>query len=226
MNDINFLPESYVRGEARRRRIYRQVTLVAILGLSLAGWWLTQHGRTEALRSYAEALEADVRTARDQMSEITKLRQEHEQLKHQVQIQRELAQPVSHTQIVAALGELLPASVGLMQVRMVARRPPPTVAQKATASPSKKQSAKTSAPPKAEDALRLELVAVAPDDITVANLVGSLSEHPLFTQVSLRYSRAKEFQGLLGREFHVQLSVPLDRQYEVQSTVEELAHAN
>jgi Tfp pilus assembly protein PilN len=226
MSEINFLPDSYLRNQSRQRRIYRQCTLVLLLIIALTGWWLAQYGRTEAVRRYALSLEAEVVAARNQMNELNKLRLEQQQLTHQLNIQRELAQPVSHTQIMAVLAQLLPPSVGLTDVTMAVDQPAPTAVASTHTSSKRKQSKQQTAPRKTPSFVRVDLVGLAPDDLAIANLVGDLSEHPLFEQVTLRYSRSIEFQNLMGREFRIMIAVPLDCQYEITASTEELAHAH
>ena len=215
MNEINFLPAKYARMRAKRRRGVRQTALVGILTLALAGWWLEQQRQTSIERNKVDTAEAEVAAARTQMQELMKLREEHKHLIHELNIQRELAQPVNHTQVIATLGSLLPSSVTLTQLTMDTKRPPPKAVKKDDSKST--NSSETKKVAKRDDRIKIDLEAVAPNDLTVANLVGTLSSHPLFTNVMMRYSRADEFQGVSGRRFRLEMTVGLDRQYEPTS---------
>jgi hypothetical protein len=66
----------------------------------------------------------------------------------------------------------------------------------------------------------------APDDLTVASLVATLSQCSLFEQVRIHSSRGVERFGYEGRKFRVTMWVPLDREFRPLSAKdEEMAHA-
>lgn len=146
------------------------------------------------LRSRVRSAEAQVVAARDKKIAVAKLRRKRKALLRQVRIQKGIAQPISHTQIIAVLGELLPESVALTNVTMNTTRPPPK--KRGTKESSKHANRRRSnkKPVKqAEDQILIALTAVAPDNLTVANLIGILNDHPLFHGVRMRYSRAEAF---------------------------------
>lgn len=213
MNQVNFLPASYVQRQAQRRRSCRQAVLVAAATLCLIGWWVGQRGQTAMLRQQAEAIEARASAARAQMTELAALEMEHRRLVRQVNLQRELAQPVNHTQVLATMAELLPRSVTLLELSMHTRRPAPEP-RRTPEEAKKRAEGKKKAERKSEpDRIEMELVAVAPDNMTVAQVIGELDAHPLFDDVMLRHSREIETQGVRGRHFRLLMTVDLSRQY-------------
>lgn len=228
MNDVNFLPSSYVRQRARHMSRARQRALIGIAALCLVGWWFTQRSHTASLREEAERLEEQARVAQEQQTELVKLRREYSRLAHQVKVQQELAQPVNHTQVLAVLGEVLPSSIAMRELDMKMQRPQPVAADKADATGKKGGKSKGKAKGKAEkDLIALELVCVAPDDLTVANAIGAVSGHPLFSGVMLRHIKPVEFdqQGKM-REFRMVMNVDLARQFKPARLKEGLAHAD
>ena len=64
-----------------------------------------------------------------------------------------------------------------------------------------------------KDYIQLDVYGIAPDDIAVANLVNSMSDHPLFEKVTMYFSRTEERKDIVSRRFHVGAKVPLDRRY-------------
>ncbi len=195
ITSINFLPPSYVRRQARRRRRVRQFVLAGAMVASLGVWWLGQKGQTVALERYATALEVEASAAVEQRSELVRLREEHKLLINQVKVHRELAQPVRHTQMIGVLGAGLPDSVTVTELDMVT-----------------------------PDEVRIEIEALAPDDLAVATAVAAISDHPLFDGVRMESSRQVERYGVIARKFRLSTTVPLDRVFLEPVPGQEVAH--
>jgi hypothetical protein len=144
-------------------------------------------------------------------------------LAKQVKIQRELSPPLKTTQAMATIAQLMPLRVALRSLTLVGKRPTPAVAPKES---NKKPAAKGRASKKPEkvvpvDPMKIELIGLAPSDGDIAELVGQLSNHPLFTGVKLVFSREATVGDLIAREFRIELEVPLDREYRPAATVAE-----
>ena len=224
MNSINFLPASYLDRQARRQRVVRRVGAVVAALLLVGAWWMAQHQQTTSMRRRLQNFEHQLATARQQQTEVIRLREQYKALVNQVRVQRELAQSVSHTQILAMLGRRMPASVAITEINMITKRPPPRKAEDA----SKKGPVVYSAQPDAKkfrDRIKIEFSGFAPDDLTVANLVAALNACPLFAHVHMHSSRAVERFGYEGRKFKLTLSVPLNREFRPPSPKDqEMAH--
>ena len=132
----------------------------------LCAWWLAQQGRVVVMERYAATLETEAATAVEHRTELSRLRQEHKVLMNQVKVRRELAQPVNHTQIIAALGELMPDTVMVTELDMATHRPPPRPIEDDSKAGRKTRrgNAKTESVP---DEIRLQVDALAPDDLAV-----------------------------------------------------------
>lgn len=218
--DINFLPASYIQKQAMRRRMFRHAGLIAVVVLLLAGWWMVQRGQTAAMQRYAGSLEQAVRAQRDQMKVYTLLEAEHRDLLHRVKVQRQLAQPISHTQILATLTQVAPQSVAVTEL---------TIDHELQGKTSRSRSKRDAMSKKAaasRDLLRIAFTGIAPSDLVIANLLTALKSHPLFEDAKLRYARAVELDGIEGRQFRVEVVVPLDRQGVETKRSEEVAYAN
>ena len=140
-------------------------------------------------------------------------------LRQQVEVHRELAQPVSYTQVLAVLGALLPVEVAVTDLRLESVRPAPAEASDPDAP----------APPKPkirqDDFIRIELEALAPDDLSVATFVSELDANPLFSGVKMKSSRSIVARGVYAREFRLTAVVDLDRNFKWQDR-EEVARAD
>lgn len=224
MNDINFLPATYMRQQALRKRGTLRLTLLAAALVCLGVWWVVQHEQTAATRRRVEAVEARAEEAKQKLTELQRLRKEHASLVKQVALREELGQPVNHTQVLGVLGRVLPSSVALVEIKMQTVRSEPTPqadpakAKDGAAKPGKKAKA-------GKDEIRIELVGLAPDDRTVASLLGALNEYPLFRDAMLRHSRATEVGGRALRNFRLTLRVDLGVEYKPSTAAGEIAHA-
>ncbi len=214
MKEVNFLPPSYRRQRAKRRSARRLmvVGLVALAGVLV--WTGIELRQNAVLRRAAEALELQVHSVRDQLNEVVSLRREREVLRHQVRVQQELALPLHPTELLGILAERLPETVGTLRLRYQTVRPKPQTIEEAQRE-ERERGERNPKPARAagEWRIELELVAFAPDDLVVTNVVEALSRDPLFSRVSMRYSRAAEVQGVMGREFQIELETDLNRRF-------------
>lgn len=201
---VNFLPASYRRRVRQVRRNRRQAVLAVALLVVLAGWWFVQQQHTGQMRQQAQELEAEVETARQRMTELMALRERYEALRHQVRVQRLLAEPLRRTQIMATLAERMPEPVTLTRIALDTERPP-------AASVVGRDGAGASGHP---HKVELELSALAPDDLTVANLLTALKDHALFDNVAIHHSRSIEHFDVMARQFRLSTVIDLDRQFE------------
>lgn len=219
MSQVNFLPPRYLNQAKVRRRKSLHLVMLTGLAVCLATWGFVERAKNARPRIRAVTLEAEVEAARDQMNEVVKLRSERAALLQQQKIKHELNQPVSHTQLVNRLASHLPQSVGLTDLRIVTHRPPPEPIVDPGANKRRTKKAQQDQPP--ADQLDIELDAVAPDDLTIAQVIGDLSDDPVFDHVAMRFSRSTTVQGVEARLFRLSMRVRLDRKFEV-----EVAHAD
>lgn len=226
MNHIDFLPPSYHEERARRGLAHRRWVLILLTTLTLVGWALARHKQSSDLAWRTTALESQAQTTQQKRGEMEKLRAERKVLIYQQKIQRQLRQPVAVSQAIATLGRQLPDSAGLTSLRVTAHRPPPMPLEdpddkKAKRSAKKKTEPDKETPP---DYLAIEVQGLAPDDITVANLVNTMSEHPLFEKVKMNFSRVDTRGELVSRRFQISAEVPLDRRYVPTATSAGVTH--
>jgi Tfp pilus assembly protein PilN len=220
MNEVNFLPEVFVREQARRKRVLRQAVLLAAVALSIVSWFFLTRSQVIDLARYAEALESEARARKTHVTELARLNNINSVLDQQLRVQRQLVQPISLTQVLAILTRMTPDGITVRELSMVGVRPRPT--QQARIEPGR-PARPVAAEPRA-NSMQINLVGVAARDADIANLVGTLTEHPMFENVKLGYSRATELSHLMVREFQLSFEVPLDRDYQPLRPTE-TAHA-
>ncbi len=221
MSQINFLPDSFLQHRRRRRSAVRQYALLAVVAAGMIGWYFSAQNRLERLNDYARSLEELAATTAMQKTQALQLGEREKALVRRVQIQRELSPPIDLSEVIAVITGILPESVALDSLA-VTQQPPP-IQQPQVSTPSSKTKTKSKSKTKPAPAptsdqpwhyLNVELRGVAPSGSDMANIVGSLEEHPLFDQVRPGDSRSVERNGFKVSEFAIKFRVPLDRDYQ------------
>lgn len=228
MNEINFLPESFYRARARRRRVWRHAVALVLAAAGLVTWGVLGDRSLQGLRDFASQVETEGNAAHDQVKEVVRLQGEFQKLTKVLTVQRDVALPVSCSTLVATISHLMPRDVVLTDLNMDAGKPTPPAKEAEADKKSKKTSKKGAAPvaPPKTNAMRIELKGLSPDDARIADFVGRLTDCPAFTNVKLEYARAAEIEGMSGRQFRVSLMVRLDRDYRPLDERENIAHAD
>jgi Tfp pilus assembly protein PilN len=212
VNQIDFLPPSYRADQARRRRLVGEVALVIVCVAAMVAWYFHSSRQIGELADYAQKLQAESLAVRKQAGELTRLQGEQTTLSRQARLQRELSQPLGLSRVIAVFTKAMPPSVAITNMVVAGRKPVP-------APPEAKSAAKDVKPrkasPLADEVIRIEVTGVSPSDMEVADLVRTLGESSLFTNVKMRSSRAAEVRGRSAREFRVEMEVPLDREFRI-----------
>ncbi|QQE13280.1 hypothetical protein JD969_07430 [Planctomycetota bacterium] len=230
MNQINFLPESYMKRLIRRRRIIRELILIIALLFVLLGCWVSGVKKISEKRMEVVQLTRAIDQAVKQEVDLVKLENEMLHLGMQIKLERELSQSVRHTQILAKLSELLPSSVALLEIEMVTKRPEPMTREEA----KKKEEAKKTKGRRIvektkneiqENCIEMQFEGIAPDDLVVAEVIASLDECDLFEFIEMRYSREIKHEEVVGRKFKLNMQVDLSCKY-LNEQIEGVANAN
>jgi len=229
MNEINFLPVSYLQRRVKRKRVMVESVLVALLAVALLSMALSIRSSAAALTVQAHDLETKLADAQAAVSELGQMEQEHRQLEQQLRIQRELVQSVNQTQILATLSELLPSAAAITDMRInVHRRAPEPYRTKeeieAMAKNAARARARAAAPAIVRQYVEVDLSGVAAQENDLADFLAALSHHPIFSNIKVHYSRNVDFMQLQARDFRMTTHVPLDREY--RPINQEFADAN
>ncbi len=226
MIDIDFLPQAYHEERIRNARRHKRWFMILMVAVMLVGWGISRQRQSSELAWRADALEAQAYATKQKQSEMTKLQMERKSKRYQLKIQRQLDQPVTVTQAVAVLGQLMPDSSGLTRVKVKTHRPAPIPLPDPDEKKNKRNSRRKPAvdPEQVKDFIQLDVYGIAPDDVAVANMVNSMSDHPLFEKVTMHFSRVGERNELKGRSFRVGAQVPLDRRYLPLQQTAEVTH--
>jgi hypothetical protein len=231
MNEINFLPETFVRHRAAKKRRYGHVVILAMTIGVLASWWLAESRKLTQLRAEEMRLQQQVGQVQNKQASYRQYQAERTLLLDQDRIRRELAQPISHTAVVEMIGHMMPPSIAMTEMTVVSRRAPLRTGADAKAARTTSGARNAPRSASADETLLIEFSGLAPNDGEIANLVGALSDHNVFSNVKMLYSRSVTTRGVIGREFRMEMQVPLDREYRPrqlagQPQPQEVAHAH
>lgn len=224
MNQINFLPTTFVQQRVRKHRVFREFGWIILTLAVMGGWFYKSRGGLHDQELYAQSIDAQVAAMEDQKTEAVKLQTQQRAMLEQLRMQRGLGLPLDVTAVMGTLAKLMPATMALTDLEITTVRPTPepvVVRKPGEPAPTKVKVEEPIAP------LKVEMVGLAPADTDVADFVGRLSGHPLFTNVKMVFSRATQAASLQAREFRIEMEVPLDCDYKPAGAVaQEVAHAN
>lgn len=215
MNEVDFLPEKCRIRQLRRHRRTRYVSLLAALALAVLAGWAVLAQQTSSLAAKAQAIEHQLKSLRAKQLEVNRLAAQRRQLIAQVKRQHQLGMAVRDAQIITALANHMPATISLTDVSM--RYHTGAAAANGSHHPGQRGVKPT---------LAINIQGIAPDDMTVADFVSTLTRDPLFSKVTMRFSRPTTRGSVLGREFELTMSVDLTRQFVAAAIPKEVARAN
>lgn len=219
---INFLPLSYQLECAVRAARRRQSALLALLFVGIAlGVAQTWRHRAQVERRHETQLEL-LASTRTQMAEVIKLESARAALVRQLEIHRDLNLPVTYTQAFGTLGSLIPQGMTLRRITMLNDKVPTTRPPRPEEiARAKANSARDPNAPVADSfpAIRIEMAGVAPNDVDIANFIGTLAGSKLFANVKLSFSRQSQIRQVPCREFEVRMDVPLNIKYQAAREV-------
>lgn len=233
MSQINFLPESFLRERRRQHRVMRESMLIAVVALLIIVWYAGTQTRVVALENLVEVKQQEMQSIASQQTEMAKLDLERGILMRQLQLERELSQPINHTAVVATLARIMPRSMALtdMSIQMPAPVPSPKLKpgekNSDTSRADRKVKAVSALPP---PVMRVSVVGLASKDMEIADFIGKLTDHALFNNVKMVFSRSVELKDkkVMAREFRVEMLIRLDRLYEAPANISQggVAHVD
>ncbi len=212
MSEINFLPSSFATRRMGRRRFAHMAMVCAVLTMLVVGGFVVERGRVRALQVQVRGLESQSGDLAAKKAEVAVLRKQIGKLRKQQWLQRELVQPVSKSQVLATLSEVMPRGVTIRslvldQVRPALKKPD------AEAGTGRGRGEKTRPIDPRSQRMAVTIGGIGPSGTELTNLIGVLEQHPLFDSIKMIDSKSDQEHGVLFREFQLRLAVPLNRDY-------------
>ncbi len=215
MNEINFLPQSFLEAQNRRQRLFREVVILCgmvLIGLAL---FAGQSGRVMSIRSQVERKSEELAAAELRSTEVSKLKAQQQQLKLQLAVHDGLAMPLNMSSILASISQVLPPRMALTEITCSSDAPKLDLSDLKKSATSKKKSSKKQKIVKVQErVMQIQVMGLSPSDVDVANLVGALSANPIFQNVKMRYAKSAAIDKVMAREFRLEMEVSLDCIYQ------------
>jgi Tfp pilus assembly protein PilN len=232
MNEINFLPQSFLDTQNRRLRLFREIAILSGMVLIGLAMFAGQSGRVMSIRNQVERKSEELAAAELRSAEVAKLKVQQQNLKLQLAVHDGLAMPLNMSSILASIAHLLPERMALTEITCSADSPKLDLSElKKTSATTKKSSKKKVVIKPVERVMQIQVMGLSPSDVDVANLVGALSASPIFQNVKMRYSKGASIEKVMAREFRLEMEVSLDCIYQMpiedannESTGKEVAH--
>lgn len=215
MNEINFLPQSFLESQNRRLRLFREITIISGMVLISLALFAGQSGRVMSVRNLAERKSEELEAAKLRSKEVARLKDQQQQLKLKLAVHEGLAMPLNVSSILATVSDLLPKRMALTEISCSADDPKLDLAALKQTATSRKSKAKAKAPVRIEArVMNIQLTGISPSDVDVANFVGALSASPIFQNVKMRYAKSTKIDKATAREFRIEMELPMDCIYQ------------
>ncbi|MEC9372988.1 MAG: hypothetical protein VYC34_04055 [Planctomycetota bacterium] len=196
---IDLMPESSRRQLGQRRRIRQWATLFActvgvivVSGMLLGVW-------ERSLRLRVDEIRQKVEFNAEQRAQALKLQTEISRLEGLLERQEKLSWAVELSDVIEVIATLAPDSVSLRSLTVTTRDKDRRRAKKDDEESYRE--------------LVIEMTGVAPDDFPLANFVGGLESHPLFSKIAVDFAKRSELRGMPARDFGVTAEVNMGNRF-------------
>ena len=229
MSQVNFLADKFMREQTRKARASSELALIAVVVVAILGWGVMSWQEMEDLKSQIQMRQDESAAVQKQADQFARLTSQCQDLQRQAALQQELALPIDVNTVIATIGQLAPDSLTVTYMSIGSPPPKPRKGAEGTASSSEAQSKERASRAAAarRRRMRIELSGICPADRDIANFVGDLTGHQLFSSVKLLHSTSGQIRGVAVRQFKIEITAPLDRLYvPMDEAHKEVAHAD
>lgn len=221
MADMSFLPEDYLEKKAQRRTSLISLSLFAVvMAAVVAAFFVTDRQRSD-IKNQQKAVNAQFIEAAKRLEQLETLQQRKQQMIHKAQVTATLLERVPRSLILSELINGMPMTVALTELTLDTRtiRETRSLASSALDDAKRKAAAKSKKPETEifSTEVLLRMSGTAPTDLEVAQLMSTLGQCPLFTDVNLTISEEASLEERTFRKFTIEAKVNQDtdlRKYE------------
>lgn len=223
MKRVNLLPRWYIEREAQRRSMRIRLGLMLCLGAVMFGWTLDRQVHLAQLRARRDDLTKQAQALRDVSGDLARQEGRAARLKHLQQAVDELGNTVPMSAVIQQIMNNMTAGMAMSRITIDVRPEP---------LPGSAPVGAGQEPPRYRDVAHITVVGIAPTDVQIAQLIGKLSENPLFSDLSLNYTRTESLRDYAVRRFELLMHIDLDRlvneepQPHLQARASEDAHGS
>ncbi|HVX84588.1 MAG TPA: hypothetical protein VH253_07210 [Phycisphaerae bacterium] len=202
MKTVNLLPEWYLAQARQRRRTRMHVVRMLCLAAALAGTNVFVGRHVQGLRQRDQALSATLAATPDVAADVSSREAELARLENIQLAYRELGSPVPMSAVIQQIQNEMTPGMALSKVA-VEVQPEPVKGSGVVGN--------TASPPRFHDVAKLTVEGVSPNDTQVVQLIGKLTTNPLFTAVSLNYTRTEAVRDYSVRRFEIHMEMDVEQ---------------
>ncbi|MGN6371110.1 MAG: PilN domain-containing protein [Phycisphaerae bacterium] len=202
MKTVNFLPDWYRQQQRQGRNVRVHLGVMVLLGAGIAGARMLANEHVHTLEATQAQLAAKVEQVGDPTPELEAKRTELKRLQNIQQAYKELGNTIPMSAVIQQILNDMTMGMALSHVGIDVH----TEAIKGSGILGDVQH-----PPRTRAVAHIAFVGVAPNDVLIAQLVGKISQNPLFSDVSLNYTHTELLADRSIRRFEIQMTMDLDR---------------
>jgi len=202
LKNINLLPTWYTQDQHQRKVLRLQFMLLLALGGVMGGWLMYAQRDLITLRQQHDTLAQRASMVGDLNAQLSARRTDLAKLENLQLAYRELGHTVPMSLVVQQLQNDMTTGMALSKITVDVR----SEAIKGTGNIGDAKN-----PAKFREIARLTVVGIAPNDTQIAQLIGKVSQNPLFSEVALNYTRTEILRDYNVRRFEIQMNMDLDR---------------
>lgn len=202
MKIVNLLPEWYLRAQRERCSLRIRLLLMLVLGGVMVGWTFVGRGQVRQLQHQRDALVRQGEIVHSLGGDLQRAENDIRRLENLQLAYRDLGTTVPMSAVLQQIPNNMTVGMALSRATIDVRAEP--VRNSGMVGDPRN-------PPRYHNIARLNLVGLAPNDVLIAQLIGRISANPLFTDVSLNFTRTETLREYSVRRFEIQMQVDLDR---------------
>ena len=202
MKTINLLPSWYLEQRRYQKNVRLQVGAMVLLGAAMFGITLLARQHLAAMQVQSAKLAEQLSHIGDPGAELQRQQQSMRRLEELKLAHRELGKPIPYSKVIQQVQNAMTPGMALSNVGIDVRSDP--VKGSGFVGDSHN-------PPRYHDTARISIVGIAPRNEQISQLLGKVSTNPLFTDVTLDYTRAGTLEGYSVLKFEIQMSMDLER---------------
>ncbi len=202
MKTVNLLPKWYLDQQKQKRNLRVHCGLIVLLGVAAVGSTIAGKARIAMLEGRRSKLSTEVATAGDPGAKLLAESTELQRLNNLELAYRELGNTVPMSAVIQQIQNDMTRGMALSKV---------TIEVQSQAVKGSGFVGDTKHPPRTREVSRIVVVGVAPNDVQIAQLIGKISTNPIFSNVSLNYTRTEVLNVHSIRRFEIQMEMEMDR---------------
>lgn len=213
MREIEFLPNWYPTFRRRRGLVVAQAWATAVILTAIGLFGVAEHQKVMAEERAGAVLQREIAQTKSELKLLDEQLVLKKQLDRQGEILSKVGLQIDFTRLLAELDVMMGGDMFLVEFVADTEevvRTADNAGSNNTKSRAVDKSANSASAQKCDRKLKVKLVAVAPNDVDVANFLAGLTNKAYLDQVAMTYAKDRTQQGRIMREFELTFLINLN----------------